>query len=506
MPEHLRALVIIIFLASITFFVARRATIDFIPSNQLVRWRNMWLSLTVLAFISHSIWVYFVIASLVLFITAPQEKNRVALFLLILFLIPNASVTIPGFGLVNYIFELTHVRFLTITILLPAAFLLQSQQGTLRFGRLWPDRILAIYLLVSSALLFRDPSITAASRDVVGLIIDVFLPYYVISRFAINYKTSFEAIVAFVIATVLLAVIGIFEYLRHWLLYSALVKSMGLEWGLGGYLGRSGSLRAVATSGQAIALGYVIAVGMGLYLFVKDNISNKNINRLVATILIIGLVATISRGPWVGALVIVTIFIASGSNGKGRLVNFGFVMLMLLLITSQFETGKRLLDYLPFIGSIEKGNIDYRQRLLDNAMIVIERNPWLGSTDYHKSKEMLSMIQGQGIIDIVNTYLGIALDKGIVGLSLFLFFFASVLLGVHRALCELSKDDDMRRLGRSLFATLIGILVMIFTVSSISIIPVVYWSVAGLGVAYMQMVAQRKISSDQLVPKETLHK
>ena len=103
-------------------------------------------------------------------------------------------------------------------------------------------------------------------------------------------------------------------------------------------------------------------------------------------------------------------------------------MLMLLLITSQFEAGKRLLDYLPFIGSIEKGNIDYRQRLLDNAMIVIERNPWLGSTDYHKSKEMLSMIQGQGIIDIVNTYLGIALDKGIVGLSLFLFFFASVLL------------------------------------------------------------------------------
>jgi hypothetical protein len=39
-----------------------------------------------------------------------------------------------------------------------------------------------------------------------------------------------------------------------------------------------------------------------------------------------------------------------------------------------------------------------------------------------------------------------------------------------------------------LLATLIGILVIIFTVSSITFIPVVYWSIAGLGVAYIQMV------------------
>ncbi|MNC40799.1 hypothetical protein D3C75_895330 [compost metagenome] len=50
------------------------------------------------------------------------------------------------------------------------------------------------------------------------------------------------------------------------------------------------------------------------------------------------------------------------------------------------------------------------------------------------------------------------------------------------------KDDERRQLGRVLLATLIGILVIIFTVSSITFIPVVYWSIAGLGVAYIQMV------------------
>ncbi|MNJ71236.1 hypothetical protein D3C77_677560 [compost metagenome] len=39
-----------------------------------------------------------------------------------------------------------------------------------------------------------------------------------------------------------------------------------------------------------------------------------------------------------------------------------------------------------------------------------------------------------------------------------------------------------------------GILVIIFTVSSITIIPTVYWSIAGLGVAYIQRVRRLRAS------------
>lgn len=64
-----------------------------------------------------------------------------------------------------------------------------------------------------------------------------------------------------------------------------------------------------------------------------------------------------------------------------------------------------------------------------------------------------------------------------------------VLRGIRRAMLSFAdKDDERRQLGRVLLATLIGILVIIFTVSSITFIPVVYWSIAGLGVAYIQMV------------------
>jgi hypothetical protein len=41
-------------------------------------------------------------------------------------------------------------------------------------------------------------------------------------------------------------------------------------------------------------------------------------------------------------------------------------------------------------------------------------------------------------------------------------------------------------------STLLGIMIIIFTVSSITIVPVVYWSAAGLGVAYARMLAPVK--------------
>jgi hypothetical protein len=44
-------------------------------------------------------------------------------------------------------------------------------------------------------------------------------------------------------------------------------------------------------------------------------------------------------------------------------------------------------------------------------------------------------------------------------------------------------------LGRALFCALLGILVMIATTSSLTLIPVVYWSIAGLAQAYARVPA-----------------
>jgi O-antigen ligase len=209
-----------------------------------------------------------------------------------------------------------------------------------------------------------------------------------------------------------------------------------------------------------------------------------------------GLFAPLSRGPWIGAAVMIVVFIGTGRKAIKRLMLLAAAGAIALPLLAIVPGGQKVLDLLPFIGTVEVENITYRQRLIDNAVIVIQRNPWLGSFDFRNTPEMQSMIQGQGIIDIVNTYIGIALSFGLIGLTLFVVFFASVLLGIRKGMRSFpNQDDEARRLGRALLATLAGILITIVTVSSITVIPVVYWSVAGLCVAYAQMARRFKQTS-----------
>lgn len=504
MPEHFRALIVILVLAGIVFAMARRPAADLISDRNFTRRRNLWFVLTLLAFVSHSFWVYAGIAAIVLTFARNSERNPVALFFLLLFLIPPSPVEIPGFGLINYFFALNHVRLLALCVLLPAFFALRRRADTVPFGRTWPDKLLAANIVLTSLLYLRDTTVTDTLRQTLYLFIEVFLPYYVASRALKNLSDFKDALFGFVLAAMVLSLIGLFEYSKHWQLYSAVVNAMGMQWDPG-YLSRGGSLRASATTGQAIALGFVISVAIGFYLYLQEDVRSRLQRSLGALLLAGGLYVPLSRGPWVGAAAMIIVFIGTGRKAVKRLMLLAAAGVLALPLLAVVPGGQKVLDLLPFIGTVEVENITYRQRLIDNAVIVIQRNPWLGSFDYRSTPEMQSLTQGQGIIDIVNTYIGVALSFGLIGLTLFVVFFVSVLQGIRKGMRSFpNKDDEARRLGRALLATLAGILVTIVTVSSISVIPVVYWSVAGLGVAYAQMARRLKHTSTAVTASANL--
>ena len=89
MPEHFRALIVILFLASVVFLLARRPATDLIPLSDFKRRRNLWFLLTLLAFFSHSFWLYLGAGAVILYIAGRREHNPMALFYMLLFLIPQ---------------------------------------------------------------------------------------------------------------------------------------------------------------------------------------------------------------------------------------------------------------------------------------------------------------------------------------------------------------------------------------------------------------------------------
>lgn len=498
MPEHLKALIVILVVASVVFALARVPACAIATSpNDYVRRRNLWLGITTIAFLAHNFWVYIIAVAVVLALAAQREPNKPAMYFILLFAVPAMPAHIPGMGIIQHFFSIDYLRLLALVILLPAYLALRKQPETAAFGSTMPDKLLAGFMILQILLMLTVSTFTNMLRiGVFYSFIDIFLPYYVASRALRNLDSFREAVMGFVLAALLMGAIGIFEFVRHWLLYASLDTVLGAPWDMGDYLARGGEgsdLRAQASTGQPIPFGYVMAVAIGFLLYLR----RKAVKPLTWTfgllLLTVALFTSLSRGPWIGAAAIVIIYIATGPaplKGFGRLGLLALVVVPLLLVTTG---GQKIFDLLPFIGSASSDNVTYRQRLAEISIQVIMEKPFFGAFDYFYSPAMQDLRQGQGIIDIVNTYLSVGLGNGLVGLALFGGFFVTVAFGIFRSMRALAdRDDEMYSLGQGLLAVLLGIMVTIATVSSITVIPVIYWSVAGLGVAYARILATAK--------------
>jgi O-antigen ligase len=487
MPEHLRALVFILILASFGFMIAKKAIPNNVPTAVFNSWRNIWLAVLITAFIASNFWVYIILSSIFILLLTKFEKNKIALFFILLFVIPPLEQQIPGFGVVNYLLTISHPRFITLIILLPAAILI-SHKNDFKFNKAGTDKFLLLYMVLIIFLAFRDTTFTDALRRGLYTFMDIFLPYYVASRSIKNLSQMKVVLFAFVTSAFVLAFIGVFESNKQWLLFNSLDNALGISGTTSQYLARGDSIRVIATLGHSITFGYFLMVALGFYLFLYKAIQSTLIKRIGFLILIFGLLAPLSRGPWVGAAILVLIFVAQGPAAIKNLSALLLVGLITLPLLTVIPNGEKYLDLIPYVGKTETENIEYREKLFSNSLVVIDKSPLLGSSNFMDEPEMQELIQGQGIIDIVNSYLRITLESGYVGLLLFVCIFISVIIRVRKKLTQVEdKKDQMYGLGRSLVSVLLAIMVTIATVSSIGTIPIIYWTVLGLGVAYSRI-------------------
>jgi O-antigen ligase len=489
MPEHIRALVVIVVAAAAVFWIAEHPiTAVATQRGDYRRRRNLWFAITLIGFLSHDFWLYMALGAGVLLATIPRERNPIALYVLLLFALPPYSADLPGFGLINYFVSLNHIRLLNLAVLLPAAVRLLGDKREFRNASRWPDLLLALFLGYRFVMQAMVDSFTGDMRSVFELLVDIWLPYYVASRTLRDVPTFRDAMAAFLLSLSIVSVIALFEVARGWLLYEGLRAALDLPPAdMLVYLrrGEGGMLRSSASIGNAIALGYVMMIGLAFTVFLAPFLQPRWMRPLAALGMLAGLLAGLSRGPWLGAALALIVALGMGPGaGKRwvRMVAFGGLGIGALLLSPMGDT---VIDHLPFIGTVESENITYRQRLFEVSMLVLAQNPMFGAFDYILNPEMQQLRQGQGIIDIVNTYLAVALGYGVVGLVLFVLPFLHALVGCwrkHRAVAARSADAE--RLGRALMGAMLGVLLTIATVSSITVVPTVYWLMLGMCVAY----------------------
>jgi O-antigen ligase len=244
----------------------------------------------------------------------------------------------------------------------------------------------------------------------------------------------------------------------------------------------------------------MMTFAIGIFLFLQHYIEKKTVKRICWAMLFFGLLAPISRGPWVGAVIMYATFILFGKNALKNITQFIAASLAGLIILAASPFGSKLINYIPGFGNVDSGNVDYREKLIDVCLLVIAKNPILGDTKYLEDPLMEEMRQGQGIIDIVNAYLTVALSNGFVGLFLFLGMFISTLAMIYKAMKLVKgKSEEYHLLGRCLLAIIVASMFMIGSSGNQLALKTINWCLLGIGIAYWQIV-KLQFSNKQIQP------
>jgi O-antigen ligase len=489
-----KELIVVVAIAATIFYLAKPIALRFIAAEDFSRRRLVWFFLTAVSFLSPNIWLYAIVAIPVIIWISRKDSNPIGLYVLILHVIPPVDVIIPVIGN-NGLFPLNNYRLLSLFLLIPVALRYRRNRGQTPsvFGAM---DVLLLALGALEVALYVPPDLphhmvipdspSNELRRAVLFMLDTYVLYYAVSRTCQTRQKILDVAASFCLASAVMAAIALFEYARSWLLYVDLARLWGANPNIGFYLTRNGSVRAQVSAGHALALGFLLAVASGFWLYLKSQVPSR-IQRVGVTLLLWGgLLAAYSRGPWLGAVAIYFTFNAAGPRALSRFVKGLCAAVVIAGVVAISPLGDRIREMVPALGGTTDFNILYRQRLADRGWQLVMAHPLFGNQFPYP--EMEDLRQGEGIIDIVNTYLGVALNYGLVGLTLFVGFMLLGIMKTYSRVRELARTDpELALFGASLIACIVGALVMIQSNSFNLGLQRMFYVLAGLATAYTQL-------------------
>jgi hypothetical protein len=498
MPAHLKAFVVVLVLGlAMLHLLGKLLTPGLMSPEDFARRRKAWLLITAAAFLSGNFWLYAAACIVIARYAVREEPNPLALFCFVLFTVPLFSKVLQ-IGPVMLV-PVDHQKFLSFALLVPLAVTLHRDRHSRPRGPVFIDVMVASYLGYLILAGGFQQSFTSTIRMAFQLCLEIGLVYYVTSRSLTTLHRFREVIAAIVGAIAIAALVAIAETAKSWWIYDTLRGAFGFPGA--GYISRGNMslLRAKATLGHPIVLGFAIGIALMLLHTIYRSIPKSRLRLALLLTFIAGILVPFSRGPWVGA-VGGTGFLTVSGPGKGKRIRYAITALLIAaLIMAVTPFGQDIYQMLPFIHGDKNtesgGSVVYRQNLWDTSIEVLNQNLWFGDMDYLSNPMMQKMIQGEGIIDMVNSYLQIAMAFGMVGLGLFLL----VLLGCWNSLRvpHALKDErgmELQDMQRGLRAALVVMALTIATCSNIEYVPAIIWLLVGLSAGFA------RITSTELAP------
>lgn len=468
--------------------------------NELKQYRTLWLFLTVFSILAPGVWIFF-LGVLIMgnrMMKQFDETGRICLYIIACFTVPKIWQYMPGVGPINKLVKID------ITIVAGLVFLAPIFKSSMRSAglfRMSTDKFILGYFLLMFFLNMRTNTATDAMRHLINQTLAIMLPYFVISRNLKTLRDHHRVIGAILFAFSIMAFISIFEAVLKSFVYTVLKFKYRLisPRAARGAM-RAGFMRAQGITGSPITLGILMTCLLGIVLYLAPKLKDDFKKKLSVPIVSAALLFTFARGSWAGGILLAGLMTLKNKGSMKKFFKTFAIVFGLIMVLSQTVFISNLQELIPALGEEEpekNDTFDYRNRLLDASIIVVKQSPLFGNPRYILHPEMQAMMQGQGIIDIVNSYLNIALPYGLVTLFLFLMCFLPNMYSCYRRAGKLpDKFDDIRRYNYMIVFTMASLMLMIYNMSMINYVPTVLWLYVAMLTALSSMMKNSPTRSD----------
>jgi len=455
-------------------FSSGSALFSFLTKNWFfIRFCLLYCVIFAVALIIGNQYLMFVMyAAISLYLAKKEPDNIIYYYLVMLSAFPISIVWVIGVPGIDTLIVLNHSRVLILCLFLPV-FFRDISSGKSFFDNVGSttgliDRLIFMFIILKIILYFRDFNFSSSIRSTIHILIDVWIPYYVISR---HLKNINIVLVVLLYSSVVISVLAIIESVLYLRVYDYITSVMGGGYGFRYF--RGGALRVYASMGSPLTLGFFLAVNLLIALRVRALIKcPAYVPWVLAFVILLGIEASGSRSPLATSMVGILILFW-WSFGRIFVKNTSIVVLAVFIIFSYwlFQYGVEWL--VSFDSEGKDGNFYYRYELLLNSEDAIKNNFWFGSSDFWSNPMLLNSMQGEGIIDITNTFLAEILASGFVALFLYLAIWIQCLRGLY----NVNGSKDIAAL---LMAMCITTMLMLFISSPILTIPNYYWLLIAL--------------------------
>ena len=361
----------------------------------------------------------------------------------------------------------------------------------------WADSAMIIVIMILVVVDARGGGWIGYFRQLAWYVFVYVIPIYIVTRSARNateWRTLFMAMAG---AGAILAIVILYEARAGWPLYAPIAPHLGIDVNGVFVKWRGGLMRAYGPMLEATNMGCVLVICFTAALAARRAFVSNMAYIAVLSIIALGSLAPQSRGGMIGIAVafVVSSFYRRGAGSMGQVSLAALFLggayagaMMIGSVGSQISTSM----------NEATGTGDYRSELLRRGLQEFWKSPLFGDNYTNVVSRMQDMVQGEGIVDFVNTYLYFALFSGAIGLFLFCIAFIIPMTRLAQIRRLLPANSDEREAGGFCLALLVSAAVMLVFTSYLQR-PSIFFLIAS-SLAMMIRVPRRAASAPRLLP------